>query len=109
MNSRNDFLNNGAFTISTNFLIRVLTKAFTFILISTLLTILIVTIHAPDALSLDTSFSDDGILTTSFPPEMTSAPALPFNPTTKLLLWVLPTTGVAVRTLQWHATWPIYN
>ncbi|CAB1084689.1 hypothetical protein D1AOALGA4SA_12199 [Olavius algarvensis Delta 1 endosymbiont] len=66
MNSRNDFSNNGEFTTSTNFLIRVPTKAFAFILISTLLTILIVTIHAPDALSLDTSFSDDGMVTTSF-------------------------------------------
>jgi len=31
-----------------------------------LLTILVVTIHAPDALSLDTSFSADGKVTTSF-------------------------------------------
>ena len=52
--------------MSKNFLIRVITKAFTFILISTLLTLLIVTIHASDALSLDTSFSDDGRVTTGF-------------------------------------------
>ena len=52
--------------MSTNFLTRVLTKAFTFILISTLLTFLIVTIHASDALSLDTSFGADGKVTTSF-------------------------------------------
>jgi uncharacterized delta-60 repeat protein len=52
--------------MSTNFLTRVLTKAFTFIQISTLLTFLVVTIHAPDALSLDTSFSGDGKVTTSF-------------------------------------------
>ena len=38
----------------------------TFILISTLLTLLIVTIHASDALSLDTSFSGDGMATISF-------------------------------------------
>ena len=66
MNCRNDFLKNGEFTMSTNFLTRVLTKAFTFILISTLLTFLIVTIHASDALSLDTSFGADGKVTTSF-------------------------------------------
>ena len=52
--------------MSTNFLIRVITKAFTFIMISTLLTFLIVTMHASDALSLDTSFSGDGKVTTSF-------------------------------------------
>ena len=52
--------------MSTNFLIRVITKTFTFILISTSLTLLIVTIHASDALSLDTSFSGDGKVTTSF-------------------------------------------
>ncbi len=50
----------------TNFLTRVLTKAFTFILISTLLTLLIVTIHVSDTLSLDTSFSGDGMVTTFF-------------------------------------------
>ncbi len=66
MNCRNDFLKNGEFTMSTNFLTRVITKAFTFILISTLLTFLIVTIHASDALSLDTSFSGDGKVTISF-------------------------------------------
>ena len=66
MNCKNDFLKNGEFTMSTNFLTRVLTKAFTFILISTLLTFLIVTIHASDALSLDTSFGADGKVTTSF-------------------------------------------
>jgi len=66
MNCRNNFLKNGEFTRSTNFLARVPTKAFTFILISTLLTFLIVTIHASDALSLDTSFGDDGKVTTSF-------------------------------------------
>ena len=66
MNCRNDFLKNAEFTMSTNFLTRVLTKAFTIILISTLLTILVVTIHASDALSLDTSFSGDGKVTTSF-------------------------------------------
>ena len=66
MNCRNNFLKNGELTMSTNFLIRVLTKAFTFILISTLLTFLIVTIHASDALSLDTSFGADGKVTTSF-------------------------------------------
>jgi hypothetical protein len=42
------------------------TKAFTFILISNLLTLLIVTIHATDALALDASFSDDGKVTVSF-------------------------------------------
>jgi uncharacterized delta-60 repeat protein len=52
--------------MSTNFLTQVIKKAFTFILISTLLTLLIVTIHASDALSLDTSFSGDGKVTTSF-------------------------------------------
>ncbi len=66
MNSRNGFSKNGEFATSTNFLIRVPTKAFAFILISTLLTFLIVTIHAPDALSLDASFSDDGKVTVSF-------------------------------------------
>ncbi|MDJ0820165.1 MAG: hypothetical protein QNJ58_28435 [Desulfobacterales bacterium] len=66
MNSRNGFSDNGEFATSINFLIRVPTKAFAFILISTLLTLLIVTIHAPDALSLDTSFSDDGKVTVSF-------------------------------------------
>ena len=66
MNCRNDFLKNGEFTMSAIFLTRVPTKAFTFTLISTLLTFLIVTIHASDALSLDTSFSDDGKMTTSF-------------------------------------------
>jgi len=66
MNCRNDFLKNGEVTMSTNFLTRVMTKALTFILISTLLTLLIVTIHASDALSLDTSFSGDGKVTTSF-------------------------------------------
>jgi uncharacterized delta-60 repeat protein len=62
----NNFLKYWEFTMSTNFLTRVITKAFTFILISTLLPLLIVTIHASDALSLDTSFSDDGKVTTSF-------------------------------------------
>ena len=38
----------------------------TFILISTLLALLIVTIHASDALSRDTSFSGDGKVTTRF-------------------------------------------
>ena len=38
----------------------------TFIMISALLTILIVTIHASEALSRDTSFSGDGKVTTSF-------------------------------------------
>ncbi|UCF00737.1 MAG: delta-60 repeat domain-containing protein [Deltaproteobacteria bacterium] len=52
--------------MSTNFLTRVIGKALTFILISTLLTILIVTIHTSDALSLDTSFNGDGKVTTSF-------------------------------------------
>jgi hypothetical protein len=52
--------------MSTNFLTRVIKKAFTFILISTLLPLLIVTIHASDALALDTSFSGDGKVTTSF-------------------------------------------
>ena len=66
MNCRNNFLKNGRGTISTNFLIRVITKAFTLFLISALLTLLIVTIHASDALSLDTSFSGDGLVTTSF-------------------------------------------
>ena len=66
MNSRKAFTHNRASSISANFLIRVLIKAFTFILISALPTILMVTIHAPDALSLDTSFSGDGILTVSF-------------------------------------------
>jgi uncharacterized delta-60 repeat protein len=66
MNCRNDFLKNGEVTMSTNLLTRVPTKAFTFILFSTLLAFLIVTIHASDALSLDTSFSGDGKVTTSF-------------------------------------------
>jgi uncharacterized delta-60 repeat protein len=66
MNCRTDFLKNAEVAMSTNFLTRVLTKAFTFILISTLLTFLIVTIHASDALSLDTSFSGDGRVTLSF-------------------------------------------
>ena len=52
--------------MSTNFLIRVVTKASTFIPIPTLLTLLIVTIHASDALSLDTSFNGDGRATISF-------------------------------------------
>jgi hypothetical protein len=52
--------------MSTNFLTRAITKAFTFILFSTLLTLLIFTIHASDALSLDTSFSGDDMVTTSF-------------------------------------------
>jgi len=66
MNCRNDFFKNGEFTMSTNFLTRVLTKAFTFILISTLLTFLVVTIHASDALCLDASFGADGRVTTRF-------------------------------------------
>ena len=66
MNSRSGFSNGGEFALSTNFLIRVLTKAFAFILTSTLLTLLIVTIDAPDALALDTSFSDDGKVIVSF-------------------------------------------
>ena len=66
MNCRNDFLKNGEFTMSTNSLTQVLKKAFTFILISTLLTFLVVAIHASDALCLDTSFSADGKVTTSF-------------------------------------------
>jgi uncharacterized delta-60 repeat protein len=41
-------------------------KAVTFILISTLLPLLIVTIHASDALSLDTTFDGDGKVTLSF-------------------------------------------
>jgi uncharacterized delta-60 repeat protein len=52
--------------MSTNFLIRVIRKAFTFILIPTFLTLLIVIIHASDALSLDTSFNGDGKVTISF-------------------------------------------
>ena len=52
--------------MSTNFLTRVMRKAVTFILISTLLTILIVTINASDALSLDTTFDGDGKVTLSF-------------------------------------------
>ena len=52
--------------MSKNFLTRVITKAFTFILISTLLPLLIVTIHASDALSLDPSFDGDGKVTLSF-------------------------------------------
>jgi len=52
--------------MSTNFLTRVIKKAFTFILISTLLPLLIVTIHASDALSLDPSFDGDGKVTLSF-------------------------------------------
>jgi hypothetical protein len=43
-----------------------ITKAFTFILISTLPTLLIVTIYPSDALSLDDSFSGDGKVTISF-------------------------------------------
>jgi uncharacterized delta-60 repeat protein len=62
----NNFWQCGEFTMSKNFLTRVITKASTFILISTLLTLLIVTIHASDALALDTSFSGDGKVTTSF-------------------------------------------
>ncbi len=49
-----------------NFLTQVISKAFIFILISTLLTLLIVTIHASDALSFDTSFNGSGMVTTSF-------------------------------------------
>jgi hypothetical protein len=49
----------------TNFLTRVIIKAFTFILISTLLTLLIVTIYAADALSLDTAFDGDGMVTSN--------------------------------------------
>jgi hypothetical protein len=41
-------------------------KRNTFILISTLLTLLTVTIHSSEALSRDTSFSSDGRVTTSF-------------------------------------------
>jgi len=52
--------------MSTNFLIRVVTKASTFIPIPTLLTLLIFTIHASDALSLDTSLNGDGMATISF-------------------------------------------
>ena len=62
----NNFLKKEEITMSTNCLTRVLTKAFTFILISTLLTFLIVTIHASEALSLDTSFGADGKVTTFF-------------------------------------------
>ena len=52
--------------MSTNFFIRVITKAFTFILISTLPTLLIFTICPSEALSLDTSFSSNGKVTISF-------------------------------------------
>jgi uncharacterized delta-60 repeat protein len=62
----NNFLKNGEFTMSTVFLTRVITKIFTFILTSTLPTLLIVAIHPSDALSLDTSFGGDGKVTTSF-------------------------------------------
>jgi uncharacterized delta-60 repeat protein len=62
----NNFLQYGDPVMSTNFLTRVMRKAFTFILISTLLPLLIVTIHASDALSLDTSFGVDGKVTLSF-------------------------------------------
>ena len=50
----------------TNFLTRMITKAFTFILTSTLPTLLIVAIHPSDALALDTSFGGDGKVTISF-------------------------------------------
>jgi uncharacterized delta-60 repeat protein len=62
----NNFLNNGEFTMSTVFLTRVITKTFTFILTSTLPTLLIVAIHPSDALALDTSFGGDGKVTISF-------------------------------------------
>jgi hypothetical protein len=62
----NNFLQYGDPVMSTNFLTRVMRKAFTFILISTLLPLLIVTIHASDALSLDTFFGVDGKVTLSF-------------------------------------------
>jgi len=62
----NNFLQYGDPVMSTNFLTRVMRKAVTFILISTLLTILIVTINASDALSLDTTFDGDGKVTLSF-------------------------------------------
>jgi uncharacterized delta-60 repeat protein len=52
--------------MSTVFLIRVITKTFTFILTSILLTLLIVAIHPSDALALDTSFGGDGKMTISF-------------------------------------------
>ena len=52
--------------MSTNFLTRVITKASTFILISTLLPLLIVTIHTSDALALDNTFDVDGKVTLSF-------------------------------------------
>ena len=59
--------------MSTDFLTRVITKPFTFILIFTLLTLLIVTIPASNTLAsiasssfLDTTFSSDGMVTASF-------------------------------------------
>ena len=52
--------------MSSNFLSRKLTNVLSFILISALLSLLIVTIHASDALSLDTSFGADGKVTISF-------------------------------------------
>jgi uncharacterized delta-60 repeat protein len=62
----NNFLKYWEFTMSTNFLTRVITKASTFILISTLLPLLIVNIHTSDALALDNTFDGDGLVTTSF-------------------------------------------
>jgi len=61
-----NFLRNWEFTMPTNFLTRVITKTFTFILISTLPTLVIGTIHPSDALALDTSFGGDGKVTISF-------------------------------------------
>ena len=52
--------------MSTVFLTRVITKTFTFILTSTLPTLLIVAIHPSNALALDTSFGGDGKVTISF-------------------------------------------
>jgi hypothetical protein len=82
----------------------VIPKALAYILISTLLTLLIVTFHPSDALSLDTSFSGNGKVTISF---SAGNDVGSFNPTTKLWLWVPVTAGAATRNLQWHATFSI--
>ena len=87
--------------MSKNFLTRVITKAFTFILISTLLTLLIVTIHASDALALDTSFSGDGKVTTSFSGGDDVGSGIAIQANGKIVVVGTSNSGLATRNLPW--------
>ena len=98
----NNFLQYGDPVMSTNFLTRVMRKAFTFILISTLLTILIVTINASDALSLDTTFDGDGKVTLSFTtPGDDVGSGIAVQSNGKIVVVGISDSGVAPRNLRW--------